>query len=496
MGCTIKNNMAQGLTLEQLQKMGGKPAGLTLQQLQAQQKPQESNLLDSLWSGLSGAGTQVAGAFNSGVAQAKQGYQDASVATNPLQKTEAGMKELAGAVNTVASPLAPLTAPIGKATAPVVDYLSNIPSFQKFAMSDAGKTASRIAEDVNNTATVAPVVIGGLGAGEIKSSVGNFKSSLDTQKGAGYVADTLKPKPVTPVETPIPSFKNPTDIKIQELISPKVSAKETKLALAEGRIAPGQEPGFLRDGTPDQVIPSEAIQKAAATIKKQIPGAESMTQPELHGALGVKIEEIATKLQPEMRKVPITDRVVNSITDAWDRLKTRQLEDPYASTGSNLEKLQKQFEDKFLTPLTHKVAEASMNGSLGVEGSSATMDDLWNTAKAYDQSVPQNVKSANVLSSDNLQTWKSVWIQNRAILRGAINDVSTGLGPKSKTAFDVMHDMYNAQKGIQSSYKVPKEGAPSTVKSALNSPTAKVIKRVAGAATIFEGGKRLLTGEF
>lgn len=437
-----------------------------------------------------GVGAQISSAFSAGVDQAKQGYQDAKVATNPLSKTEAGMKELAGGVNALSAPLAPvLNATVGKVAGGTVDYLSNIPSFQKFATSGAGQVASRVAEDVSNTATVAPVVIGGLAPKGLAADAQGIRTAVTAPKGAGYVADTFKPAPA-----PVPSFRDPIATKIQDLIAPKVTAKETRLALAEGRIAPGQEPGFLRDGTPDQVIPSADIQRAASTIQQAIPKAESMTQPELHGALGVKIEQIATKLQPEMQKVPLTEQVLHNILDAWDRLKTRQLEDPYASTGSNLEKLQTQFENKFLSPLITKTHESSMNSSLGVQGAAPTMDDLWDIAKAYDQSVPQNVKSASAISPDALQTQKSIWIQNRAILRGAIKDVKTGLGAKSETAFDTMHDMYNAQKGIQSSYKVPKEGAPSLLKKVATSPAGKAVGALVGGATALEAGKALLGG--
>lgn len=489
--------MEKGLTLNELQKMGAKPAsgGLTLEQLQSQTPTKKKSVSESIWDGLAGAGSQIAGAFKGGIDQAKEGYQQAAAATNPLQKTEAGMKELAGGVNAISAPLAPVFSPIGKVTAPIVDYLSNIPSVQKFAMSGAGKVASRVAEDVNNTATVAPIVIGALGKGQIAKEASNIKTGIkDTvnkTRGVGAVADTLKP-----AETPVASFKDPTSIKIQDLISPKVTARETKIALAEGRIAPGQEAGILRDGTPDQVIPSEAIQKAATTIKREIPGAESMTQPELHGALDVKISDIAEKLTPEMKKVPLTDQIIANITDAWDRLKIKQLEDPYASSGANLDKLHAQFERDFLSPLTRKVDEASMSGSLGIDAQSSNMNDLWDIAKAYDQSIPANVKSASVISPDTFQTQKSVWIQNRAILRGAINDVATGLGSKSKTAFDVMHDLYNAQKGIQSSYKVPKEGAPSSVKQFLQKPAVKAATTIAKVGVGIEGAKKLLTGEF
>ncbi len=256
---------------------------------------------------------------------------------------------------------------------------------------------------------------------------------------------------------------------IAEKIAPKVNAKETRLALAQGRIIPGQDPGLLSDGTPDQVIPSEQINRAAATIGKQIPGAKDLSLPELYGKLDGKISEISTNLRPQMDATPIRDSTVEQITKDWEALKAKQASDPYLPTNVNIEKLQASFENDIL--------KASKSDNLG---------DLWDSRIKYDNSVPPSVKNATSLSSDSLQAQKSLWLQNRAVLNAAINDAQTGLGKVSQQAFSDMTDMYNAQKGIQSSYKVSAEGAPSRASQLITK--IKSHKIITGAA-LYETAK-------
>jgi hypothetical protein len=261
-----------------------------------------------------------------------------------------------------------------------------------------------------------------------------------------------------------------------DMISPKINAKETKLALRDGRIAPGQDPTLLKGGTKDQILPSKATEKAAQTVNRTIDDAHKMTQPQLHVALGSKVKEIAGNLKPEMQKVPIQEKVVQNITDSWSALKKQQLADPYMDTSANVEKLQQQFEQNFLQ-----------------KSNANNLNDLWETRIGYDNSVPSNVKDATSLSSDKLQTQKAIWLQNRAILNGAINDSVTGLGQTSQKAFADMSDLYNAQKGIESSYKVT-EGAPSKLKGFIDSPKGKILRgalELGGAGIV---GDKLLKG--
>lgn len=227
--------------------------------------------------------------------------------------------------------------------------------------------------------------------------------------------------------------------KVQEIISPKLDAKEIKKAIAEGRIVPGQDPTLLKGGTPDAVLPSSQTARAAETVYNQIPGASSMKAPDLYTALGTKTSEHAQALRPAMQATPVTEDTVQGITDAWNALKAKQLDNPYIPTTANLERLQQNFERDFL--------QASKSDNLG---------DLWDTRIKYDKSVPISVRNATSLSSDTLQAQKEIWLQNRGILNDAIENASTGLDDVASKTFKEMSDMYNAQEGIISSYKMSK----------------------------------------
>lgn len=102
----------------------------------------------------------VKDAAKAGIEKTKQGVADISTATNPVQLLEGAVKEGAGILETASSPLAPIFSPLGKLIGYVSDKLSDHPAVQKFAMSPAGETASRVAEDIGNVNTIAGAVAG------------------------------------------------------------------------------------------------------------------------------------------------------------------------------------------------------------------------------------------------------------------------------------------------------------------------------------------------
>lgn len=234
---------------------------------------------------------------------------------------------------------------------------------------------------------------------------------------------------------------------LTQTIMPKLNAKEIKLALRDGRIQPGKDPSLLRGGTPDQIMPSKETQQSVNTIKQYIPDAGKLKAPELHAKIGDEVKNMGASLRPVMDTTKITPETIGKITKDWQALKAKQLADPYAPATANVEKLQADFENNFL--------KKSKAGNFG---------DLWDTRIAYDASVPANVKNATSLSSDALQTQKEIWLQNREILNSAINDSKSGLGEVSSKTFEEMNNLYNAQRGIESSYKPAAEGPISKIK--------------------------------
>jgi hypothetical protein len=263
---------------------------------------------------------------------------------------------------------------------------------------------------------------------------------------------------------------------IEDLITPKPTVKEAKIAETQGRLVKGKAPGIFTSGKPDTVLPTAQQARAAKLIQSTIPGASKMTEPELYSALGKNISTTAQNLKPEMQATPIKEQTVQKITDDWTALKAKQANDPYAPP--NLEKLQNQFEG-FLQ-----------------QSKSGNFNDLWDTAKAYDQSVPSSVKNATDLSSDAQVAQKTNWLQNRAVLKSAINDTATGLGEKSRPAFQNMSDMYNAQESLLSKAKIDTVGQPSKIASFAKTTPGRLIEGAVGGGAVVEAGKKLITGGF
>lgn len=120
----------------------------------------------------------IKGAFQSGVNQVKEGYNQAKNATNPIQLLEGGTKAAAGIVNTASAPLAPIGKVLEKPINAAADKLSNLygEDVQRGLAENGPTTAERVLEDVGNVATVAGAVAGVKGAPAIATKTTNVVS--------------------------------------------------------------------------------------------------------------------------------------------------------------------------------------------------------------------------------------------------------------------------------------------------------------------------------
>lgn len=321
-----------------------------------------------------------------------------------------------------------------------------------------------------------------LGSSALDTSVSDAASAVikpitDAAKGMDINIDT----PMTPPDAAPPAAPTatPPDLeKISDMISPKPTIAQAKQAMTEGRLFNGSDPTLLKAGGGTKIAASTQQAASAQTIGRLIPGADSMDEPTLYGALKDKISETAQTLKPQMEATPIKPETVSAVKDNWTSLKKTQIEDALATDEPNVTKMQSNFQ-KFLN-----------------KSASGNMNDLWETAKGYDDSIKANVKAATDSSPHELQMAKDIWLQNRGILRDAINDTANGMGKTSQTAFKDMRDMYEGQNGLLSKAKATGEGAPSKVTTALKHPAGKLAKEVLVGGGILEGGKKLLTGSF
>lgn len=322
-----------------------------------------------------------------------------------------------------------------------------------------------------------------LGSGALDTSVSDAANAVtkpitDAAKSMDINIDT----PMTPPDAAPPGAPTatPPDLeKISDMISPKPTIAQAKQAMTEGRLFNGSDPTLLKAGSGPQIAASTQQAASAQTIGRLIPGADSMDEPTLYGALKDKISETAQTLKPQMEATPIKPETVSAVKDNWASLKKTQIEDALATDEPNVTKMQSNFQ-KFLN-----------------KSASGNMNDLWETAKGYDDSIKANVKAATDSSPHELQMAKDIWLQNRGILRDAINDTANGMGKTSQTAFKDMRDMYEGQNGLLSKAKATGEGAPSKLEQFGKTKTGKALKYGAEAVvggTILDKGLKATTG--
>lgn len=219
--------------------------------------------------------------------------------------------------------------------------------------------------------------------------------------------------------------------RVVDLISPKPTIRQAKLAQSENRLVEGKAPTLFRNGTEGSILPTQKTLTASDLIVKRIPNASKMSPTELYKAVDTEITTTAQKLKPQMQSTPIKPKTVQKINDDWAKLKKKQVELADATEEANVMKIQQQFEARLM------------------KSGNQSYDDLWETRKAYDDSIPENIKRANQLSSESLQNKKEIWLQNREILNTAMDDVA---GP----AFKDMSNLYEARNGLLSKAKVDK----------------------------------------
>jgi hypothetical protein len=279
------------------------------------------------------------------------------------------------------------------------------------------------------------------------------------------------------ITTPEPT----ADQKIADLISPKPTAKEAKLAEMQGRLYKGKESTLFKGETPDRIATSNEQLAQVQTIKKLIPGAEKMDEPTLYDTIKDNINKTATKLKPELEKTPTKFETVKKMQDDWATIKDKQMKDAPATEEKNVLKRQTQFE-----AIIKKVASKS-NGNL---------DDIWTVAKEYDRTIPDAVKKANSLSSESLQARKVEWLQNRRIFKTALNDTKNGLGETSRVAFEDMTNMYESQQSILTNAEVNTKLKGSKLSEFGDTTGGKLLKGALGGAGILETTKKVFTGSF
>lgn len=277
------------------------------------------------------------------------------------------------------------------------------------------------------------------------------KGASATKNKVGTLASSAK--------SSVPSIFNSSQQKgknaILEIISPKITSKETQAIINEGRLTRGKE-SVVFGKHPDIVQQSDAVERIASTIERTIPKADAMNDVQLSLALDTKIGEIARGLKTEMQMTPIKQSTTGKVRDVWSKVKNEQVSRPeFLDNEAGNRAFQNKFEN-YLKELDWDITDEAGKFKAPTR---KTLDDIWEVRKQYDDSIPENVKKANSNSSPILQTRKQMWLENRAILNSAINDQIEGLGGTSRKAFADMSDMYDARQNIASKAKIDVKGS-------------------------------------
>lgn len=285
----------------------------------------------------------------------------------------------------------------------------------------------------------------------VNSATSLFSKGIQATKNtAGSLTNSVKSSAPAIFNSSKKTGKNA----ILEIISPKITSKETQAIINEGRLTRGKE-SVLFGKQPDIVQQSDAMERVANTIERTIPKADKMNDVQLSSALDTKIGEVARSLKTEMKVTPVKQTTTGKVRDAWSRVKNEQALRPEFLDN---EAGNKAFQNKFENYLKQLEWDITDEAGKFKTPTPKTLDDIWEVRKSYDDSIPENVKRANSNSSPVLQDRKQMWLENRSILNAAINDQIEGLGSTSKKAFAEMSDMYDARQNIASKAKIDPTG--------------------------------------
>lgn len=339
---------------------------------------------------------------------------------------------------------------------------------------DAANTLAQVAGILSSSGDISNTILGAEGV-----SRGITKSSSAPGK-VMEVGSEIKNKFTTSPEGKATMQAGEELKQISDMIAPKPTIRQARLAQEQGRLVKGEsikKPGLFTEGSGDKVLPSSQQAKSTFTVKKYIPDAANLDPASLTTEIKTSIENIATKLKPEMQKVAIKPEVMDKMGGEWKALKQSQMEDAFSVLDEKaVARMQKDFEARL-----GKIKDG-------------TIDDIWQARQAYDDAIPPNVKTANEQSSDVLQAQKEIWLDNRKIFSDALVDAENGLGATARQAFSDMRDLYEAKNGLLSKAKIDTASRPSGIKKFMDThPKTKAVLQGAGA---LEVGRRMLTGGF
>lgn len=269
----------------------------------------------------------------------------------------------------------------------------------------------------------------------------------------------------------------------EDILRPLPTAKNLQIAAEKGRATLGTKKLF--SGTKDFIENTPRMKQAAKTLTEHFPDLEKVSPILLPKMIKDKISTIAAPLKAKFETLPVSKDTKDLALKSWEKIKRQQAEHQNFS-GFGLDKMQKTFEDKYLSQLTGKFK--------GVDGKyrQPTADDVWEIAKAYDKNPSlKSVKNANEASDAILQAQQESWIQNRQVLRKIMDDLAKkSTDAKIQKAFQDMRDLYEASAQILKNIKPTNKSGVSRVGEFIKGHQKAVLGTAIGGS-----GAALLMGD-
>ena len=226
-----------------------------------------------------------------------------------------------------------------------------------------------------------------------------------------------------------------TAAKVEEKINPTLTKNEIRLAREQGRVV--ESKGLKKFfGVPDELVSERKVQNAAETFARRIPNAEKLSDQQIINTAEREVKKIATDLEPKLQKIKYSDETIEKIVDSYEEMQKKQINNSPILEPGQIKKAQDQFQNI--------VADLINN-----EKNSA--DDLWKAVRRYDSEVPKNVKESTELSDEKLQELKDIWLENRRVLRDALDetvDNATEIDDVLKQNFRDMYGLYTARENV------------------------------------------------
>lgn len=212
------------------------------------------------------------------------------------------------------------------------------------------------------------------------------------------------------------------------LIGP-LTKKDLRQAFSEGRVI--QRTGFAkRLGLADEVVADQKVKDAAQTLLSRNEKVVKMTDQEIANFAQKEIDSIAKEVAPRLREIAVPEKLKADAVDSWIDLKRIQSENVVANSGQ-VRRLHDKFEKVFLDAL---------------EADNA--DDVWKYVQEFDRTVPRTVKQATRQSAETTQELKSMWLDQRRILRDVLDEAVSAADDTVKKEFADMSNLYTARENI------------------------------------------------